>query len=99
MTADEINKILEGWEHAYIRVILGRDYDRPPFWFAGLFVWTLPDGIAWETPEAFGEMPLHSGHMQEGTWRRISSNAFEVTVPTENPPATATPYRSITGSP
>jgi hypothetical protein len=31
-------------------------------------------------------MPLHSGHMQEGTWRRLHKDLFEVTVPTEDPP-------------
>jgi hypothetical protein len=86
MTPDEINKVLEDWEQAYIRVILGPDHDRAPFWFAGLFVWALPDGIAWETPEVFGDIPSHSGHRQPGTWRRISPNVFEVTVPTKNPP-------------
>jgi hypothetical protein len=87
MTDAEINEILQGWEHAYVRVMLGPDWGQPaPFWFAGLFVWAIPGGIAWETPEVFGVMPLHSGHMQPGTWRRISPNALEINVPGDNPP-------------
>ena len=81
MTKDEINKVLEGWEHAYIHVDLGPAYGKPSFlMFAGLFVWATDDGIAWETPEALSDIPLHSGHMQRGTWRRAGDNEFVVDV-------------------
>jgi hypothetical protein len=49
-------------------------------------VWALPGGIAWETPEVFGVMPLHSGHAQEGVWRRVNEDMFEVTVPSRSGP-------------